>query len=746
MTEQTNSGNNKDNDTEYRESISDSEIENSSESDKVSTELQNASVSNRNENNNDEDRSTQRKTRVNRKFIVERQEDGNTSKRSASPGKSLNFSNNNQNRTKGSVNTRKRSRLGEIELVQLVQPKRKYTKKTNNQVMNSELTASAKIVPSDPVESIQNKNNHRSVESSHSSDKTSEEQNLKMANQTVNKIDENLYTVTTPINFSDDEEMDESGDSDLEISFKVRDDNLDSEDSLDELDLETDRGRKRVKELSIPAKTSRKRSRSKSRESRRSKQEKRDQFRKKEDKEKDRIFKKYKNDPILQMMVKDMVSQQLAEFKTGGKSRDNNCGEKIDPSTPNTPRGMEAINNSYKPAECSEIKLKSPSDSTLYAPAVNRMIDRNNLLNVNNGPRMIGNEAIRSIQNESFVNEYLTNLRSDLGNQQIGEPSRAEPQPGTSGYIPPRQDTRRRSSSNGHQLMPPAAPPAPQTENTNYSQQLQIDRARAIADETVLQAERFKAAIHTNQGKDTTEASIIDRLRQLRYQDSEDDEFFHITCHIEAQIRAKIEKGEFVELEKLLQKNPTLEKPNEKRMQLVNRDGMSFFVPTNDREKIDGIRKWEQAFRIYTTIYCSANPHRAGEILQYTETIHKAASIFCWDNVARYDYVFRQLMAQKPHRSWAKIYNQMWNTTLNEPIKRFEQNNRNNNYNNNNRRKSGTKDNCCWRYNKSTCKFGKSCKFDHKCSYCGIFGHPVTNCKKKGDKNPGETQTVSKKN
>ena len=156
-------------------------------------------------------------------------------------------------------------------------------------------------------------------------------------------------------------------------------------------------------------------------------------------------------------------------------------------------------------------------------------------------------------------------------------------------------------------------------------------------------------------------------------------------------------------------------------------------------KKIDNIRKWEQAFRIYTTIYCSANPHRAGEILQYTETIHRAAAIFNWDNVARYDYVFRQLMAQKPHRSWAKIYNQMWNTTLNEPIRRFEQSNKNANNNNNGKRKD-FKENCCWRYNKSTCKFGKNCKFEHKCSYCGSFNHPFSKCNKRRNSSSGASE------
>ena len=29
----------------------------------------------------------------------------------------------------------------------------------------------------------------------------------------------------------------------------------------------------------------------------------------------------------------------------------------------------------------------------------------------------------------------------------------------------------------------------------------------------------------------------------------DDDEFFHITCHVDASVRSKIEKGEYVDLE-----------------------------------------------------------------------------------------------------------------------------------------------------------------------------------------------------
>ena len=184
-----------------------------------------------------------------------------------------------------------------------------------------------------------------------------------------------------------------------------------------------------------------------------------------------------------------------------------------------------------------------------------------------------------------------------------------------------------------------------QLHHPNQDENHQIQDARQAAKEAILQAERFKARIQQpNRGNlISTPKCKLDELRAMRYLESEDDEFFHTTCHIEEGLRIKIEQGKFVELDKLIQKRILQYGIKEEhRMQLVNKDGQSYFVPSVDREtRIDCIKKWEQAFRVYTTIYCKANPHRAGEILQYIDVIHRAAAIFNWDNVAKYDYVFR---------------------------------------------------------------------------------------------------------
>ena len=104
-------------------------------------------------------------------------------------------------------------------------------------------------------------------------------------------------------------------------------------------------------------------------------------------------------------------------------------------------------------------------------------------------------------------------------------------------------------------------------------------------------------------------------------------------------------------------------------MELVNRDGMTHFMPASDNDnKITGIQKWEQAFRVYTTIYCKVNSTHSAKIWQYMYMINMAAASFQWENVACYDFTFCQLMAAKPYHSWAKLYAQFWNLAMRNPL------------------------------------------------------------------------------
>ena len=177
---------------------------------------------------------------------------------------------------------------------------------------------------------------------------------------------------------------------------------------------------------------------------------------------------------------------------------------------------------------------------------------------------------------------------------------RQEPQPGTS-------DGSRNEGSKHQQL----------------NQQLNNDEreARNRVEKLILDAEMFKASISTPQGMvldkndvqnsvngiENLERSLQDRLNfngsfpqtQCNPGLDGDDDFFHLTCHIEPNLRVKIERGEFVDLEKLLPKDKLPHVlGNDNKMEMVSRDGATYFVPAADKDaKISNLRKMGPGFQ-----------------------------------------------------------------------------------------------------------------------------------------------------
>ena len=188
------------------------------------------------------------------------------------------------------------------------------------------------------------------------------------------------------------------------------------------------------------------------------------------------------------------------------------------------------------------------------------------------------------------------------------------------------------------------------------------------ADQCLIEAKQFKASVAQPKGisgvfDHFAQEHELTKLIKLLLENN-DDEFFHLTCHVDSGLKAKIEKGQYVDLERLLPRSRSQIMSDEQRMQFIYKDGASFLVPAEKDNKISEIRRWDQAFRIYATIYCKANPNRSAEIWQYIYVINTAASSYAWENVAYYDLTFRQLMGERPNCNWGKTYNQLWNLAM----------------------------------------------------------------------------------
>ena len=135
--------------------------------------------------------------------------------------------------------------------------------------------------------------------------------------------------------------------------------------------------------------------------------------------------------------------------------------------------------------------------------------------------------------------------------------------------------------------------------------------AKERAEKVVLEAEKFRADVTAPQGKIPSEITEDIKLRQLL---DNDDDFFHVTCHVDVNLKNKIRNGEFVELEKLLPKERgslTVGGAPEDLdlrsfIQAIARGGSTYLGPGIEQKdrKIKSIRHWEQAFpRLCSYLY-----------------------------------------------------------------------------------------------------------------------------------------------
>ena len=156
--------------------------------------------------------------------------------------------------------------------------------------------------------------------------------------------------------------------------------------------------------------------------------------------------------------------------------------------------------------------IKSPSDTTIYAPALSRT-----------DPIEGHNQIIDKISN------FVEGIRIETDKRR-GSPA------STSVRDKDRQEA---TMSRGEQ--------PPEDEEPDRTNKLLIE------------AEQFKVAVEPPRGNanHTNSSPGPSGVKRGEF-DVEDDEFFHLTCHIDGALKAKIEGGEFVELKNYCQKGGTL--------------------------------------------------------------------------------------------------------------------------------------------------------------------------------------------
>ena len=127
-----------------------------------------------------------------------------------------------------------------------------------------------------------------------------------------------------------------------------------------------------------------------------------------------------------------------------------------------------------------------------------------------------------------------------------------------------------------------------QTDESNVNK---LKEAQLRTERTILEAEKFRSRVEppgneiflqdigtgSVEGKSGNNTNTLNMLNIGS--GVSDDDFFHLTCHIDPNLIHKIEKGEFVELEKLLPKDKIGKNNDENRLEWVQRDGGTYLVP-----------------------------------------------------------------------------------------------------------------------------------------------------------------------
>ena len=211
--------------------------------------------------------------------------------------------------------------------------------------------------------------------------------------------------------------------------------------------------------------------------------------------------------------------------------------------------------------------------------------------------------------------------------------------------------------------------------------------AQDITAETIRKAEASKARIYETPGEFEAHEGVqqlvcqvpslkIDLNNDMMHSVMVDENYLMLGNHVDNLTRQKIIQGEYVDFSKLLPKDRVMSMEEGQHMEILNKEGQMFWVPTSDVTKISNFSKWEQAFRIFENIYAKAHPARATELVQYNHLIHTASLTYVWDNVYCYDMDFRLHLAMFPKRSWAIILQQVWSLRLKDRLRYNEGGNR----------------------------------------------------------------------
>ena len=254
----------------------------------------------------------------------------------------------------------------------------------------------------------------------------------------------------------------------------------------------------------------------------------------------------------------------------------------------------------------------------------------------------------------------LSNESNLLTNLVLGEDSGESAQPLRSRT---GDEHQKPSTSEGVVMMPDVITPELQGHN--------MTRLAEKAMASLFPPQGEMKNLDINSGVNKVQKGVVPIPDQFKYVAQMDQDYAVVGAHIDDTTQEKIKLGQYVDFSKLLPRDKILTE-EDSHMELVIRNGKTYWVLVSEGINICNFNRWEQAFRVYSNIYTQANPERAGQLIEYNHIIHSIASAFTWENVYEYDKEFRLHIAKHPQRSWAIILQQAWSMRLRDRLFKSE--------------------------------------------------------------------------
>ncbi len=221
-----------------------------------------------------------------------------------------------------------------------------------------------------------------------------------------------------------------------------------------------------------------------------------------------------------------------------------------------------------------------------------------------------------------------------------------------------------------------------------------------------------------------------------------------LSISVSQSLRAKIVKGEYIDLALLLEQNQKINEPVDMKL-VVDEKGSFVWKANKPDRKINSIHSWTSAFLVFSSVYLQAHPHRTQELLKYMHIV-RTASRHSPSGWMAFDVQRRLRQAQYPDRSWAILDGELWAMYVTAPAFRqfpFTSGQQNQGFRafrgnatsvfdrlggkTASKRqwwRGAARQGMCFAFNRAAGCKNKNCQYKHKCVTCTQEGHGAFKC------------------